>query len=70
LALGVGATFGGRNTMYTAVARREREIGVLRVLGFSRANILGSFVIESALLGIAGGVAEVVLAFAVAWEPV
>jgi putative ABC transport system permease protein len=55
------------NTMYTAVARREREIGVLRVLGFSRANILGSFVIESALLGIVGGVAEVVLAFAVAW---
>ena len=67
LALGIGATFGGMNTMYTAVARREREIGVLRVLGFSRANILGSFVIESALLGIAGGVAGVVLAFAVAW---
>jgi putative ABC transport system permease protein len=67
LALGVGATFGGMNTMYTAVARREREIGVLRVLGFSRGNILGSFVIESAILGVAGGVAGVVLAFAVAW---
>lgn len=67
LALGVGATFGGMNTMYTAVARREREIGVLRVLGFSRGNILRSFVIESALLGIAGGIAGVVLAFVVAW---
>jgi len=54
--------------MYTAVARREREIGVLRVLGFSRGNILGSFVIESALLGIAGGIAGVVLAFVVAWS--
>jgi putative ABC transport system permease protein len=54
------------NTMYTAVARREREIGVLRVLGFSRANILSSFVIESAILGIAGGIAGVMLAFAVA----
>ena len=53
--------------MYTAVTRRGREIGVLRVLGFSRANILGSFVIESALLGIAGGVTGVVLSIIVAW---
>jgi hypothetical protein len=67
LALGIGAIFGGMNTMYTAVARREREIGVLRVLGFSRGNILTSFVIESALLGIGGGVAGVMLAFVVAW---
>ena len=67
LMLGVGAVFGGMNTMYAAVARRKREIGVLRVLGFSRTNILGSFVIESAILGIAGGVAGVVLAYIVAW---
>jgi len=67
LMLGVGAVFGGMNTMYAAVARRKREIGVLRVLGFSRGNILGSFVIESAILGIAGGVAGVVLAYIVAW---
>jgi putative ABC transport system permease protein len=67
LALGIGATFGGMNTMYTSVARREREIGVLRVLGFSRGNILSSFVIESAILGIAGGIAGIALAFAVAW---
>ncbi|HVN27760.1 MAG TPA: ABC transporter permease [Candidatus Binataceae bacterium] len=67
LALGIGAMFGGMNTMYTAVARREREIGVLRVLGFSRADILSSFVIESMLLGLGGGVAGVALAFFVAW---
>ena len=67
LALAIGATFGGMNTMYTAVARREREIGVLRVLGFSRANILGSFVVESAILGIGGGIAGVILSFIVAW---
>jgi ABC-type antimicrobial peptide transport system permease subunit len=65
--LGLGVTFGGMNTMYTAVARREREIGVLRVLGFSPGNILGSFVIESAILGIAGGIAGVALAYIVAW---
>lgn len=67
LALAIGATFGGMNTMYTAVTRRGREIGVLRVLGFSRGDILSSFVIESVILGIAGGVAGVVLANAVAW---
>lgn len=67
LALAIGAIFGGMNTMYTAVTRRGREIGVLRVLGFSRANILGSFMIESALLGIAGGAAGVVLSIIVAW---
>jgi putative ABC transport system permease protein len=67
LALGIGATFGGMNTMYTAVMRRGREIGVLRVLGFSRTNILSSFVLESAILGIAGGVTGVVLATVVAW---
>jgi len=67
LALAIGATFGGMNTMYTAVARREREIGVLRVLGFSRANILSSFVVESAILGIGGGIAGVILSFLAAW---
>src|SRR5262249_51755739 len=44
LALGIGATFGGMNTMYTAVARREREIGVLRAIGFTRRDVLSSFV--------------------------
>jgi len=67
LALAIGATFGGANTMYTAVTRRGREIGVLRVLGFSRGDILSSFVIESVILGVAGGVAGVLLATAVAW---
>ncbi|HZC45544.1 MAG TPA: FtsX-like permease family protein, partial [Candidatus Acidoferrum sp.] len=67
LMLGVGAAFGGMNTMYSAVARRKREIGVLRVLGFSRGNILSSFVIESAILGITGGIVGIALAFVAAW---
>jgi putative ABC transport system permease protein len=54
--LAVGSIFGGMNTMYSAVARRTSEIGVLRVLGFSRLDVLLSFLIESALLGVAGGV--------------
>jgi putative ABC transport system permease protein len=56
LILAIGSIFGAMNTMYSAVARRTGEIGVLRVLGFSRFNVLSSFVVESILLGIAGAV--------------
>jgi len=47
LVLAIGSIFGAMNTMYSAVARRTGEIGVLRVLGFSRFNVLTSFVMES-----------------------
>ena len=53
--MAVGSMFAAMNTMYAAVARRTREIGVLRVLGFSRSSILVSFVVESMLLALAGG---------------
>jgi putative ABC transport system permease protein len=51
-----GSCFAAMNTMYAAVARRAREIGTLRVLGFSRASILFSFFIESLMLAALGGV--------------
>ena len=54
LVLAIGSIFGAMNTMYSAVARRTSEIGVLRVLGFTRFNVLVSFVVESVLLGLAG----------------
>ena len=41
--------------MYAAVARRSREIGTLRVLGFSRGSILVSFLLEAVLLSTLGG---------------
>ena len=53
--MGIGAVFAAMNTMYRIVASRTREIGTLRALGFSRRAILFSFVVESALLGLAGG---------------
>ena len=55
IVMGIGAIFGAMNTMYAIVAARTREIGTLRALGFSRVAILVSFVIESALLALAGG---------------
>jgi putative ABC transport system permease protein len=53
--MAVGSSFAAMNTMYAAVARRAREVGTLRVLGFSRGSILTSFFIESLLLSAIGG---------------
>jgi len=55
IVLGIGAAFGGMNTMYAAVAYRTREIGTLRALGFSRSAVLLSFVIESLIMALVGG---------------
>lgn len=55
LIMAVGSAFAAMNTMYAAVARRAREIGTLRVLGFSRGSILLSFFVESVLLAGVGG---------------
>ena len=50
-----GAMFAAANTMYAAVASRSREIGTLRALGFRRSSILTSFLLESILLCLMGG---------------
>ncbi|MGO9232517.1 MAG: ABC transporter permease [Bryobacteraceae bacterium] len=54
--MAIGSSFAAMNTMYAAVARRAREIGTLRVLGFSKLSILTSFWLESVLLAGLGGV--------------
>lgn len=59
--MAVGSCFAAMNTMYAAVARRSREIGTLRVLGFSQFSILLSFVLESILLSLLGGALGVLL---------
>jgi ABC-type antimicrobial peptide transport system permease subunit len=48
--------------MYAAVARRTKEIGTLRSLGFSRASILNTFLFESIVISLAGGVLGLVAA--------
>ncbi|MGA8593143.1 MAG: ABC transporter permease [Bryobacteraceae bacterium] len=60
--MAVGSCFAAMNTMYAAVARRAREVGTLRVLGFTRGSILFSFFLESVLLSIVGGLIGVLIA--------
>jgi ABC-type antimicrobial peptide transport system permease subunit len=50
-----GATIGAMITMYASVASRTAEIGTLRALGFRKRTILGAFLFEAVLLGLAGG---------------
>jgi ABC-type lipoprotein release transport system permease subunit len=55
LIMGVGGVFGVMNTMFAAISQRSKDIGVLRILGYQRGQILISFLLESLVLALAGG---------------
>jgi len=61
LVMAIGSSFAAMNTMYAAVARRSKEIGTLRVLGFSRGAILATFLVESLVLAALGGLIGCIL---------
>ena len=63
--MAVGSAFAATNTMYAAVARRGREIGTMRALGFGRGAILWSFMLESICLALIGGILGVLIALPV-----
>jgi putative ABC transport system permease protein len=52
----VAAVIGAFITMNTAVAHRQREIGTMRALGFSRFSVLVSFTLECVVLAIVAAV--------------
>jgi putative ABC transport system permease protein len=56
IVMGIGACFAAMNAMYSAVSYRTKEIATLRVLGFKRRSILVSFLVESMLVALVGGV--------------
>jgi len=60
--MGIGSSFAAMNTMFTAVAKRTREIATLRALGFSRLSVLVSFLIESIILSAIAGVCGCLIA--------
>jgi hypothetical protein len=53
--MGVGGVFGVMNTMFAAISQRIKDIGVLRILGYGRRHILMSFLLESLVLALLGG---------------
>lgn len=59
--MGLAAVLGAINTMLAAVASRTHEVGVLLAIGFAPRSVFLAFLLESALLGIAGGILGVLL---------
>lgn len=53
--MGIGATFGALNTMYSSVSARTLEIATLRALGFGALPVVVSVLVESLVLSLVGG---------------
>ena len=54
------------NAMYTSVLERRQEIGVMKALGATNNQILAIFLLESALIGLIGGIIGLILGFGLA----
>ena len=61
--MGLGATFGALNTMYSAVSARAMEIATLRAIGFSGIAVVVSVLAESLVLAVAGAAIGAVAAW-------
>jgi ABC-type antimicrobial peptide transport system permease subunit len=60
--MAIGAVFGAANTMYATIGARTREIATLLVLGFRPFAVMTSFVLESMILALIGGIVGCLLA--------
>ena len=54
------------NTMYTSILERTQEIGIMKSLGAKNSFILFTFMIESGILGLIGGILGIGLGYAIA----
>jgi hypothetical protein len=55
IVMSIGGIFGVMNTMFAAISQRIGDIGVLRILGYARWQILVSFLLESLVIALVGG---------------
>ncbi|MFM7113558.1 MAG: ABC transporter permease [Planctomycetota bacterium] len=53
--VGIGGILGLMNTMFAAISQRIKDIGVLRILGYSGFQVMTAFLFEALLLAIVGG---------------
>ena len=63
---GISLLVGGvgiANTMFMAVTERKREIGILKSLGSREVEIRNLFLVESSMIGVAGGIGGLLSAY-------
>jgi putative ABC transport system permease protein len=61
--MAAGGALGIMNTMFAAISQRSKDIGVLRLMGFRRMQILMSFLFESLVIAILGGFLGLLMAY-------
>lgn len=61
--MAIGGVFGVMNTMYAAISQRTKDIGVLRILGYARWQVLVSFLLESLVIALLGGIVGCAIGF-------
>ena len=64
--MAIGGVFGMMTTMFASIAQRIRDIGVLRLLGFKRWQVIVSFLLESLVVAMIGGAMGVCMAWLLA----
>lgn len=65
LIMAIGAIFAAMNTMFASIGARTREIATLLTLGFGPWSVMTSFVAESVLIALLGGIVGCLLALPV-----
>ena len=55
IVMAIGGVFGMMTTMFASIKQRIRDIGVLRLLGFKRWQVMVSFLLESLAIATIGG---------------
>lgn len=64
--MAIGGVFGVMVAMFAAITRRTKDIGVMRILGFKRWQLLVSFLLESLAIAVFGGIFGVFFAWLLA----
>jgi lipoprotein-releasing system permease protein len=70
VSIGVAVAMGIASVLAVSVVQRSREIGILRAMGATRSQVMRVFLIQGALVGLAGSLAGTALAaiFVQVWQ--